>query len=79
MLFDVVVHADRCRADSLQRHRDEQIGKERRPEEDVKDRTQFREVPNLPVECRSVEHMPESEGNQRQRCEEEHPFHHRDR
>ena len=57
----VIVHADRCRADSLQRHRDEQIGKERRPEEDVKDRTQFREVPNLPVECRSVEHMSRPE------------------
>ena len=34
----VVVHADCCRADSLQRHRDEQVGEERRPEEDVEDR-----------------------------------------
>ena len=75
----VVVHADCCRADSLQRHRDEQIGEERRPEEDIEDRAQFREVPNLPVESGSVEHMPEGEGDQRQCREEEHPFHHRDR
>ena len=75
----VVVHADCCRADSLQRHRDEQVGEERRPEEDVEDRAQFREVPNLPVESGSVEHMPEGEGDQRQCREEEHPFHHRDR
>ena len=43
------------------------------------DRDQFREVPNLPVESGSVEHMPEGEGDQRQCREEEHPFHHRDR
>ena len=34
----IVVHADCCRADSLQRHRDEERGEERRPEEDVEDR-----------------------------------------
>ena len=75
----VVVHADCCRADSFQRHRDEQVGEERRPEEDVEDRAQFREVPNLPVESGSVEHMPEGEGDQRQCREEEHTFHQRDR
>ena len=63
----LVVHADRCRADSLQRHRDEQVGEERRSEEDIEDRTQLLEIPNFPVESRSVEHMPEGEGNQRQR------------
>ena len=46
----IVIHADRCRADSLQRHRDEQVGEERRSEEDIEDRTQLLEIPNFPVE-----------------------------